>query len=87
MAKYCQVGVTSFIHYCKHLKNMTPLQYLTRLHLEKAVDLLLKKPEKKVIDIAFECGFNSSQYFATVFRSKYNCTPREYQEAYLSPAL
>ena len=86
MAKYCQIGVTSFIHYCKHLKNMTPLQYVTQKRLEKAVTLLLKEPEKKVIDIAFECGFNSSQYFATVFRSKYNCTPREYQTAYLSPA-
>ena len=82
MARYCQVGVTSFIHYCKHLKNMTPLQYLTQLRLEKAVKLLLEKPEMKVINIAFECGFNSSQYFATVFRSRYKCTPREYQVAY-----
>ena len=79
MAKYCQVGVTSFIHYCRHLKNMTPLQFLKQQRLEKAGRMLLEEPEKKIIDIAFECGFNSSQYFATVFRSKYGCTPKEYQ--------
>jgi len=87
MANYCQVGVTSFIHYCKHLKNITPLQYLTQLRLEKATKLLIEKPEMKIIEIAFECGFNSSQYFATVFRSKYKCTPKEYQVVYSEKSL
>jgi AraC-like DNA-binding protein len=80
MANYCQIGTTSFIQYCKHLKNITPMQYLNQLRIDRAATLLLEKSELKVTDIAFECGFNSSQYFATVFRSHNGCTPKEYRE-------
>jgi AraC-like DNA-binding protein len=79
MADSCRVGVTRFVHYCKQIKNMTPMQYLNRLRVEKAATLLVGTPNMKVIDIALECGFYSSQYFATVFRNFYDCTPKEYR--------
>jgi hypothetical protein len=45
--------------------NLSPMQYLNRVRAEAAAELL--KTDKKIIDIAMECGFSTSQYFATAF--------------------
>lgn len=41
---------------------------------------LLKEDNKGAVsEIAFKCGFSSSQYFFTVFKKYEKCTPKEYQ--------
>jgi AraC family L-rhamnose operon regulatory protein RhaS len=69
---------TQFSAYCKELTGLTPLQYLLRCRVEQATRLLAERPELSITDIAFACGFNSSQYFATIFRSATGCAPSEY---------
>jgi len=54
---------------------MTPLQYLTHCRVELAARMLVEQPQASVTDVAFACGFNSSQYFATVFRRLRGCAP------------
>jgi AraC family L-rhamnose operon regulatory protein RhaS len=80
MANCCHMGVTRFIHYCVKLTNMTPMEYLNKMRLEKAAQLLAGEPGLKIIDIAFECGFNSSQYFSTLFKQQYKTTPTQYRK-------
>ena len=80
MAAQCGLGATSFIQCCKEITNQTPIQYLNDLRLENAAKTLLSDKEKSVTDIALECGFSSSQYFATLFRRRFNCSPREYRK-------
>lgn len=80
MAEYCGLGVTRFVHYCREITNRTPVQYLNQIRVEKAAALLLSQPDSSVTDIAFECGFSSSQYFATVFKQHYKCTPRAFRK-------
>jgi len=53
---------------------MTPSDYLRRLRLEAARELLANT-SRPVTDIAFEVGFNSSQYFSTVFLQYTGLTP------------
>ncbi len=79
MARACGLGVTRFVHYCKQVTNLSPAQYLNRLRLEQAAALLRADPAASVTETAFRCGFSSSQYFATLFRRQYRCTPREYR--------
>lgn len=38
--------------------------------------------DKKIADIAFECGFNSINRFNAAFRKINSCTPREFQKQY-----
>jgi AraC-like DNA-binding protein len=38
--------------------------------------------DKKIADIAFECGFNSINRFNAAFRKINNCTPREFKKKY-----
>ncbi|MEO2048571.1 MAG: AraC family transcriptional regulator [Pirellulales bacterium] len=79
MAEQCGLGVTRFVHQVRQLTNMTPAHYLVRCRLEVAADWLVHHPTKSVTTIAFACGFASSQYFATVFRHHYGCTPRDFR--------
>ena len=79
MANQCGLGVTYFVHHCKQLTNTTPAQYLNQLRIEAAVQMLTEEPEKKIIDIALDCGFNTSQYFATVFQKVKGCSPKDFR--------
>jgi AraC family L-rhamnose operon regulatory protein RhaS len=58
---------------------MTPIEYLTHCRVEAASRLLLDQPEMNITDVAFSCGFNSSQYFATVFQAHQGCSPSEFR--------
>jgi AraC family L-rhamnose operon regulatory protein RhaS len=80
MAEACGLGTTRFVHYCKQLTNRTPMHHLSQLRSEMAAHLLRKEPGRAITDIAFACGFSSSQYFATTFRRHMHCTPRDYRE-------
>ncbi len=84
MAESCGMGITRFIHYCVKIVNMTPMQYVNKLRLEKAAELLAEEAERKIIDIAFDCGFNSSQYFASIFKQHFKVSPSEYKRQQVS---
>ena len=75
MAAACGLGRTHFAAYCRKLVNIPPVEFLTRRRLDAAAALLLENPELSVTEIAFRCGFQSSQYFARVFRSRIGHSP------------
>jgi len=79
MAWRCGLGVTHFIHHTKQITNATPIQHLNRQRLELAAQQLRAQPERGVLEIALDCGFSSSQYFATQFRRQWGCTPRAFR--------
>lgn len=80
MAECCGLGVTRFTHYCRRVTNLTPQQYLNRLRLEAATEMLRNSSEKTITDIAFDCGFSTSQYFATAFRKQHQVSPSHYRK-------
>jgi AraC family L-rhamnose operon regulatory protein RhaS len=80
MAKRCGVGKTTLTSYCRELTNLTPLRYLNSLRIRSAQQMLERsKPDISIIDIALECGFQSSQYFAVQFRKHTGLTPTQYR--------
>lgn len=81
MARQCGLGPTHFIHYSKKLTNTTPIRHLNRCRLQAAARMLREEPERSILDITMACGFNSSQYFATLFRSEFGQAPGEYRHA------
>ncbi len=84
MARECSVCTTRFVQYCRQLTNRSPMQHLNSLRLERARSLLLEHREMPIIDIAMQCGFATSQYFASCFKRKYNMTPSGCRNARLS---
>ena len=79
MATSCGLGVSQFMQHVRRLTNMTPVQFLTHCRLELAARLLREQRAAHITDIALDCGFASSQYFATVFSRHYGCSPREFR--------
>jgi AraC family L-rhamnose operon regulatory protein RhaS len=80
MAKNCGLGRSRFAAYCRQITNVSPVEYLTRCRVDAAAELLVKSPEMNITDVAFACGFQSSQYFATVFHQRLNCSPRDWRK-------
>lgn len=80
MAEKSGLARTRFAHHCRKLTNLSPMEYLQRLRVEKA-KLLLAGRGQSITDIALNCGFASSSYFASVFRRHAHCSPREYRDA------
>ena len=64
----------------KQTTGMSTLEYLLAVRLAKAANLLAGEKTLPVSEIALQVGFNDSNYFAKLFRSRYNCSPREYRK-------
>jgi AraC family L-rhamnose operon regulatory protein RhaS len=79
MAEQCGLGRSAFASACKQITNASPVDYLTACRIEAAANMLRDSREKNITEVAFACGFQSSQYFSTVFRAHYSCTPREWR--------
>ncbi|WP_434036980.1 helix-turn-helix transcriptional regulator [Formosa sp. 4Alg 33] len=79
MAESAGVGVTRFTHHCKRLTNVTPMRYLMMKRLNLSKRMLLENQELTIAEIAYTCGFATSQYFATVFKKHEKCSPKAYR--------
>ena len=80
-AHHCNLGTTQITKYCKEITNMSPMQFLSSLRLKAAAEILQRKADKSISEIAYETGFSSPQYFATVFKQFYKKTPLQYRDS------
>lgn len=67
--------------FCRFFKkhfHKTPIDYLIHYRVSKAADLLIHT-DMPIIDIAFETGFESANYFTIAFKNKTKVTPREFR--------
>lgn len=81
MAEDCGLKTTRFTYYCKLLANSTPMNLLNLARLNRAKKIIEQSPPGEnlsMTDVAMDCGFSTSQYFATKFKETYGCSPREY---------
>jgi len=79
MAQACDLGRTQFVRYCREVTGMAPGAYLTSLRLGACKKLLLDAPDLDITEVARRGGFDSSQYFATVFGRHLGCTPSHFR--------
>lgn len=79
MAESAGVGLTRFTYHCRQLTNTTPMRYLAMKRIEKAKLILTNKPELSIAEVAYSCGFATSQYFSTVFKRQEKCSPLKYK--------
>ena len=75
------VGVSTS-HMCKQFKKNTDLtlvEFINAQRVKMAKKLLKKNLEMKVIDIAFQCGFQSLSQFNRTFKKIATCSPSQYR--------
>lgn len=78
---------TSTFYFCKMFKKATGLrftQYLARVRVEKAKNLLLN-PNLRVSEIAYEVGFQSLTHFNRVFKKVTGQSPTAYRKQLPKP--
>ena len=70
-------------HFSKRFKIVTGFgykEYLISVRIKEACDMLLNT-DKTITDIAFECGFNDSNYFGDAFRHVKGISPNKYRKS------
>jgi AraC-like DNA-binding protein len=70
-------------HFCRVFKaftSYTPMEYIIKVRLRRAAELLLAT-DFKLINIAFDTGFNNVSYFIRAFRACFHCSPTEYRKS------
>ncbi|WP_282636604.1 helix-turn-helix domain-containing protein [Sphingobacterium thalpophilum] len=80
LAAHCNLSVSSFKREFARLYQDTPANYIKHKKLQKAADLLVFS-EKRITDIAFECGFNDLATFTKNFTDAYHIHPTGYRQA------
>ncbi len=75
---------TSTFYFCKMFKKVTGINftnYVSRVRIEKAKDLLLN-PNLRVSEIAYEVGFQSLTHFNRVFKKILGQSPTDYRSQF-----
>lgn len=70
-------------HIFKAETDFSPMQYVTRLRLGEAQNLLINT-DLSVTEIAAAVGYNDSNYFQKVFRRNVGLTPGNYRRRWRS---
>lgn len=63
------------------------LDYVLKVRMEKARELLLAEPDCDIARIAERVGYNNSTYFATAFKKYYGVTPSRFREYHVAERL
>ncbi|MCL2627984.1 MAG: AraC family transcriptional regulator [Oscillospiraceae bacterium] len=80
MANQVHLNIATFCRYFKQLMGETPISYLNNYRISRS-RVLLMETNKKVADIAEECGYNNLSYFNRDFKNRMRCTPSEYRKS------
>lgn len=74
IAKMCSVSPEHLSRTFKKETGFGFSEYLTHLRLKKA-EYLLKNSTFSITDIAYQCGFEDSNYFSVVFKRNFGISP------------
>lgn len=78
IARHVNVSPSRFHVLFKRETGQTPVDYLQRLRVARAQEALTRSA-RRITDVALDCGFSSSQYFAHCFKKYTGMTPREFR--------
>ncbi|MEI2555791.1 AraC family transcriptional regulator [Acinetobacter pittii] len=80
LAAIAGMSRTTFTQHFTKVVGQSPFNYLTNWRMQLAADMLLRS-ERKVINIAFDVGYQSEAAFSTAFKRRYGCSPTQYRAA------
>jgi AraC-like DNA-binding protein len=74
MAASVYLSPYHFLRTFRRVTGTTPHQYLLRLRLRRAAQLVLDGPSN-LVDVALQCGFGEAANFTNAFRAEFGCAP------------
>jgi len=83
LAKRCFLGERSFLRHFVQATDIKPIQYLQRLRVQKACELI--ETSRFTIDsIAYKVGYEDSSAFRKIFLKTIGLTPMEFKKRFVS---
>ena len=74
LAKLCYFSNYHFMRFFKKHMNMTCVEYINNLRLEKSIELF-EQGNTSILDVSLYVGFHNLSYFHRTFKKKYHMTP------------
>ncbi len=82
VAAHCNLGVRTLVRKFKQSCGNTPNEYLQRVRIEKAKELLVKSNDS-ISNIQFDVGYNDPKTFRNIFSRYTSLTPSAYRKRYV----
>lgn len=74
LAELCYFSEYHFMRFFKKHMNMTCIQYINNVRLEKSVEQF-EHGNTSILDVSLSVGFHNLSYFHRAFKKKYHMTP------------
>lgn len=81
LAHSCSMSESMFTRSFKRVYGCTPVQYLIKVRLEAAKELIATT-DLSFEEVANECGFKTAKYFGDMLKKNEHITPRELRAMY-----
>lgn len=78
-AAHASLSPSHFSRLFKEVTGCSYTDYVTSIRLQHAC-ILLGKTDLSISEIALKVGFSNGNYLATVFKNKYNCSPKDFRK-------
>ena len=78
LSQVCNLSPTYFHKIFAQAMGVTPNEYVTKIRLDKAKELLIET-SLPVSEVAVYCGFNNIPYFSYLFKKRLGIAPGEYK--------
>lgn len=79
ISKYIGLNRSYFGSIFKKHTSMSPQEFLIKLRLEKAEELM-ENPKLNISDIARSVGYEDAMLFSKIFKKHYGASPTEYRK-------
>ncbi|MDO8302988.1 MAG: PocR ligand-binding domain-containing protein [Sedimentisphaerales bacterium] len=79
IARAAHLSVSRLAHVFKEQMNITIIDYLTSVRIERAKQLLLATAQS-CTEICFQIGYNNQSYFTRTFKDLVGMTPRQFRD-------
>ena len=79
LANMVHLSRSYFMGQFKQATGMSAIEYVNQLRIHKACSQL-SNTQKRIVEIAFSCGFHNLSNFNRTFRNLVGCTPSEFRQ-------
>ena len=78
LAKKAHLSTRHFLRIFQECMGRSPIDHLLHVRIQKAAELL-RHSNQTITEVAFDCGFQDSNYFTRQFRQIMNQSPSQYR--------